>query len=104
MPDLPAPDAVFIGGGLDAALLDALWASLPAGTRIVPTPPATPKAEPPPRKVHAPPVSAEPQPELTNRSKVSAATTAGGPGCETVTCRVVSSVAPSSSVTRNVTV
>ena len=35
MPDLPAPDAVFIGGGLDAALLDALWASLPAGTRIV---------------------------------------------------------------------
>lgn len=35
MPDLPAPDAVFIGGGLDAPLLDALWARLPAGTRIV---------------------------------------------------------------------
>lgn len=35
LPDLPVPDAVFIGGGLDAALLDALWASLPAGTRIV---------------------------------------------------------------------
>lgn len=35
MPDLPAPDAVFVGGGLDAALLDALWASLPAGTRMV---------------------------------------------------------------------
>ncbi|MET3709888.1 precorrin-6Y C5,15-methyltransferase (decarboxylating) [Sphingomonas trueperi] len=29
------PDAVFIGGGLSQALLEALWASLPAGTRIV---------------------------------------------------------------------
>lgn len=29
------PDAVFIGGGLSEALLDALWARLPAGTRLV---------------------------------------------------------------------
>lgn len=35
LPELPAPDAVFIGGGLDAALLDALWASLAPGSRIV---------------------------------------------------------------------
>ena len=31
----PAPDAVFIGGGLDAALLEILWAILPPGTRLV---------------------------------------------------------------------
>ena len=31
----PAPDAVFIGGGLSQALLEALWAWLPDGTRIV---------------------------------------------------------------------
>lgn len=30
-----APDAVFIGGGLSQALLEALWARLPGGTRIV---------------------------------------------------------------------
>lgn len=35
LPDDPPPDAVFIGGGLSAALLDALWARLPAGTRLV---------------------------------------------------------------------
>lgn len=29
------PDAVFIGGGLSQAMLDALWARLPAGTRLV---------------------------------------------------------------------
>jgi precorrin-6Y C5,15-methyltransferase (decarboxylating) len=29
------PDAVFIGGGLSQALLEALWARVPAGTRIV---------------------------------------------------------------------
>lgn len=33
---LPAPDAVFIGGGLTApGLLDACWAALPAGGRLV---------------------------------------------------------------------
>lgn len=32
---LPPPDAVFIGGGAHAALLDHLWALLPPGTRIV---------------------------------------------------------------------
>ncbi|MCE0745175.1 precorrin-6y C5,15-methyltransferase (decarboxylating) subunit CbiE [Acetobacter sicerae] len=32
---LPDPDAVFIGGGGRAALLDHLWAVLPPGTRIV---------------------------------------------------------------------
>lgn len=32
---LPDPDAVFIGGGAHAALLDHLWAMLPSGTRIV---------------------------------------------------------------------
>lgn len=34
-PDGPAPDAVFIGGGLSEALLAALWARLPADTRLV---------------------------------------------------------------------
>ncbi len=33
--DAPSPDAVFIGGGLCEALLGALWARLPAGTRLV---------------------------------------------------------------------
>lgn len=32
---LPAPDAVFIGGGCDAALLQAVWDALPPGTRLV---------------------------------------------------------------------
>jgi len=31
----PTPDAVFIGGGLSQDLLEALWARLPAGTRLV---------------------------------------------------------------------
>ncbi|MGO2149342.1 MAG: cobalamin biosynthesis bifunctional protein CbiET, partial [Halomonas sp.] len=31
----PLPDAVFIGGGLSLALLDALWQVLPNGTRVV---------------------------------------------------------------------
>lgn len=35
LPNGPAPDAVFIGGGLSQALLVALWARLPAGTRLV---------------------------------------------------------------------
>lgn len=33
--DGPPPDAVFIGGGLSPALLDALWARLNPGTRLV---------------------------------------------------------------------
>lgn len=33
--DLPRPDAVFIGGGLDPALVETLWRALPPGTRIV---------------------------------------------------------------------
>lgn len=32
---LPPPDAVFIGGGCDAALLDAVWDAIPPGTRLV---------------------------------------------------------------------
>ena len=32
---LPRPDAVFVGGGLDADRLDALWSRLPDGTRLV---------------------------------------------------------------------
>lgn len=32
---LPRPDAVFIGGGANAGLLDALWPMLPGGTRLV---------------------------------------------------------------------
>jgi precorrin-6Y C5,15-methyltransferase (decarboxylating) len=32
---LDKPDAVFIGGGLDAAMLDAVWKLVPDGTRIV---------------------------------------------------------------------
>lgn len=35
LPDGAAPDAVFVGGGLSGALLDALWQRLPAGTRLV---------------------------------------------------------------------
>lgn len=35
LPNLPAPDAVFVGGGLDEPLLDALWACIPEGTRVV---------------------------------------------------------------------
>ncbi|GAB1480308.1 bifunctional cobalt-precorrin-7 (C(5))-methyltransferase/cobalt-precorrin-6B (C(15))-methyltransferase [Paracoccaceae bacterium] len=33
--DLPQPDAVFVGGGGDAALYTALWALLPEGARVV---------------------------------------------------------------------
>ena len=32
---LPVPDAVFVGGGVSEALLDALWARLPPGCRVV---------------------------------------------------------------------
>jgi precorrin-6Y C5,15-methyltransferase (decarboxylating) len=32
---LPAPQAVFIGGGLDAAMFDSIWLRLSAGTRLV---------------------------------------------------------------------
>lgn len=32
---LPAPQAVFIGGGLNAAMFEGLWPLLPAGTRLV---------------------------------------------------------------------
>lgn len=35
LPNLPAPDAVFIGGGANDALVAALVASLPHGTRLV---------------------------------------------------------------------
>lgn len=33
--DLATPDAVFIGGGLDAAMFDAIWPRIAAGTRLV---------------------------------------------------------------------
>lgn len=33
--DAPAPDAIFIGGGLTPVLFDALWPSLAAGIRVV---------------------------------------------------------------------
>jgi precorrin-6Y C5,15-methyltransferase (decarboxylating) len=32
---LEKPDAVFVGGGLDAAMFDRLWSLLPQGARIV---------------------------------------------------------------------
>ncbi|RWR33812.1 precorrin-6y C5,15-methyltransferase (decarboxylating) subunit CbiE [Sinirhodobacter populi] len=35
LPGLPRPDAVFLGGGADTALMTALWNLLPAGTRLV---------------------------------------------------------------------
>ena len=35
LPEGPAPDAVFVGGGLSDALLETLWARLPSGTRLV---------------------------------------------------------------------
>ena len=33
--NLPSPNAVFVGGGNDQSLFDALWAMIPAGTRLV---------------------------------------------------------------------
>jgi precorrin-6Y C5,15-methyltransferase (decarboxylating) len=33
--DLEAPQAVFLGGGLDGAMFDGVWPLLPAGTRLV---------------------------------------------------------------------
>ncbi len=35
LPVLPQPDAVFVGGGLDATALDLLWTALRPGTRLV---------------------------------------------------------------------
>ncbi|WP_205316136.1 precorrin-6y C5,15-methyltransferase (decarboxylating) subunit CbiE [Novosphingobium sp. P6W] len=35
LPQGSPPSAVFVGGGLSQALLEALWAQLPAGTRLV---------------------------------------------------------------------
>lgn len=35
LPKLPAPDAVFIGGGADQAGLDTVWATMPTGARLV---------------------------------------------------------------------
>lgn len=35
LPGLPPPAAVFVGGGLDEAVLAAGWAALPAGGRLV---------------------------------------------------------------------
>ncbi|MFT4295651.1 MAG: precorrin-6Y C5,15-methyltransferase (decarboxylating) subunit CbiT [Micropruina sp.] len=35
LPDLPAPDAVFVGGGVEAGVLDASWAALRTGGRLV---------------------------------------------------------------------
>jgi len=32
---LDAPDAVFVGGGLDRAMFDAVWSRLPSGVRLV---------------------------------------------------------------------
>lgn len=35
LPALPRPDAVFVGGGMEENLLNALWACLPGGARLV---------------------------------------------------------------------
>jgi precorrin-6B C5,15-methyltransferase / cobalt-precorrin-6B C5,C15-methyltransferase len=35
LPGLAKPDAVFVGGGLDAAMFDAMWSLIPQGTRVV---------------------------------------------------------------------
>ncbi|MDH2380036.1 precorrin-6y C5,15-methyltransferase (decarboxylating) subunit CbiE [Bradyrhizobium sp. CER78] len=35
LPDLAAPDAVFIGGGLDADMFAAIWSQIAPGTRLV---------------------------------------------------------------------
>lgn len=35
LPDLPPPQAVFVGGGADAALIERLWAMLPPDVRVV---------------------------------------------------------------------
>jgi len=35
LPSLATPDAVFIGGGLDAAMFDAVWSRVVPGTRLV---------------------------------------------------------------------
>jgi precorrin-6Y C5,15-methyltransferase (decarboxylating) len=34
LPTLPRPDAVFLGGGVDAAVLDHCWQALPPGGRL----------------------------------------------------------------------
>ncbi len=33
--DLPQPDAVFVGGGVDSAGLETVWQALPVGARLV---------------------------------------------------------------------
>ena len=33
--DLPSPDAVFIGGGVDEEMLTRLWGLMPKGARLV---------------------------------------------------------------------
>ena len=35
LPDLPVPQAVFVGGGASAALIGDLWTRIPVGTRLV---------------------------------------------------------------------
>jgi precorrin-6Y C5,15-methyltransferase (decarboxylating) len=35
VPSLPPPDAVFIGGGLNSATVDTIWAAIPKGVRVV---------------------------------------------------------------------
>ncbi|NUR81254.1 MAG: cobalamin biosynthesis bifunctional protein CbiET, partial [Dermatophilaceae bacterium] len=35
LPSLPRPDAVFVGGGATASLLDACWSALAPGGRLV---------------------------------------------------------------------
>lgn len=35
LPSLATPDAVFLGGGLDAAMFDAVWSRIAPGTRLV---------------------------------------------------------------------
>jgi hypothetical protein len=68
------------------------WPCVPVTDVDVPVPP----------DVHAPPVSAVPQPLATVRLNASAATVL--PGAVTVTVRVVEPVSPSSSVTVRPTV
>jgi hypothetical protein len=76
----------------------------PAGTETDPAPSATDEVVPLPAVVHAPPVSAVPNPLATVRPNASDATVEPEAAGVTVTSCVAVAVAPSSSVTVSVIV
>ena len=84
--------------GVSALTVDA------PGNTALPTPSPTENRVAPVRNVHAPPASAEPQPDANCRPNASANNGPAGAGVSaTATCDVCVAVAPRSSVTVNVT-